>query len=242
MPKNKPHSKGHPFPEGRVTIRLGPTVSNPGDERLKLTQYHITTLMDDIEQALKGVSYPSIDTFKSVSYAVIKSYLRGRGLRANNKNFRNLFEQLLIRTVNQENTSSSHFKDWCQRILEGQPDQALTDDWQLRLRGMEMTGGQPRPIYHVGSIAKINLADIPGPLILSTESNTTTFTDISEFTAFLVDLWDTIRQIESLTSPSTETALPSSYAYRCTNEWEQMIREKLQASDETLDGSDATGL
>ena len=241
MPKNKPHPKSHPFPEGRVTIRLSPAVSNPGDERLKLTPYHITRLMNDIEHALKGVSYPSVETFKSVSYAVIKAYLRGSGLRASDKNCRNLFEQFLIRTVKQKGSSGSQFKDWCQRILEGQPDQALTNDRQLNFRGVEWTGGQPWPIYHVGQIAKINVADMPGPLILSTESKTTTFSDIAEFTGFLVDLWDTIRQIERLMSPSTDTILPSSYAYRCTDEWEQMIREKLQSSGETLDGFDATG-
>lgn len=241
MPRNEPHPKGNLSPVNRAPINLGPAVSNSRDDRLKLTVYDINRLMYDVEDALKGVSYPSIEIFKSISYAVIRSYLRGRRLTANEKNCRNLFELLLTRAVKQESSNGSQFKDWCQRILERQSDQALTDDWQLQFRGMEMTGGQPRPIYNVGSVAKINLADIPGPLILSTESKTTTFTDIAEFTAFVVDLWDTIRQIESLTSLSTDTILPSSYAYRFTNEWEQLIREKLHTSDETINDSDAGG-
>ena len=238
MSRYKPATTEQLAKQRRQLDQRSKHITDPGNQVLQLGAYHARKLIDDIKEALDGVPYPSIDSFKSISSGVIKAYVRGLGLRATSENCRQVLEQLLTRAFKSNAADRGWCKRWCKRILDEEPEQSLTNDDQLNYENFATTAGISRPVYDVGKSIKITVPETPQhPLILSGHSNTTVFQGIDDLVEFVANLWDTVSHIERTFAFRNDPALSASYAYRSITDWEGMIRESMTSSGEDVPDS-----
>ena len=91
-------------------------ISRASDADRPLNRYDTQSLMADAQAVLAGIDYPSVGTFKSVCWGVIKAYLRGRGASATSDKINAVFDELVKTSLSTQGPACEWFRAWCKEV------------------------------------------------------------------------------------------------------------------------------
>ena len=205
-----------------------------------LTPYDTGILMADVQAVLESIEYPSVGTFKSVCWGVIKAYLRGRGASTTSDKITAVFDELLSTSLSTQGKACEWFRAWCKEVQRRGPERDFTPSDQLKFGRTRWSGGTPSPIYPISDFGEITVPNTPGGgFLLRTTDTTTVFRDMNALLEFASSLWDTIDHIERSYRHVEFQVVPESYSYRVIHEWDQVIKDALGRGHAKPDSNEA---
>ena len=118
--------------------------SRASDADRPLNRYDAQSLMADAQAVLVGIGYPSVGTFKSVCWGVIKAYLRGRGASATAEKINEVFDDLVKTSLSTQGPACEWFRAWCKEVQRRGPERDFTPSDQLKFGRTRWSGVPPR--------------------------------------------------------------------------------------------------
>ena len=202
--------------------------SRASDADRPLNRYDTQSLMSDAQAVLAGIDYPSVGTFKSVCWGVIKAYLRGRGVSATADKISAVFDELVKTSLSTQGPACEWFRAWCKEVQRRGPERDFTPSDQLKFGRTRWSGGTPSPIFRINDFGEIIVPNTPeGGFLLQTNDTSTWFKDMNALLEFASSLWDTIDHIDRSHRQLEFQVVPESYSYRVIHEWDQVIKDAL---------------
>jgi hypothetical protein len=203
-------------------------ISRASDADRPLNRYDTQSLMADAQAVLVGIDYPSVGTFKSVCWGVIKAYLRGRGASATSDKINAVFDELVKTSLSTQGPACEWFRAWCKENQRRGPERDFTPSDRLKFGRTRWSGGTPSPIFRISDFGEIIVPNTPeGGFLLQTNDTSTWFKDMNALLEFASSLWDTIDHIDRSYRHVEFQVVPESYSYRVIHEWDQVIKDAL---------------